>query len=220
MLAIYTLAFGYILQVRWGGADTKSYALVLFAGLIVFNFFTEILTRAPLLIAANPNFVKKVIFPLELLPVAGVLAAAAHAGIGLVMWGLAHWLLIGVPPVTVIAAPVVLLCLMPFLIGVGWLLSALGVVVRDVNQFAAMLGQALLFLSPVFYSVSDAPAVLRSLIGLNPVSLVIEQMRVVLFQGHWPDWSALGGYVVVMTLFALLCLALFRRLRPLFADLV
>lgn len=220
MLAVYTIAFGFILQVRWGGGDTKSYALILFAGLIVFNFFTEILNKAPTLVTANPNFVKKVIFPLELLPVVAVVAAAAHAAIGVVVWLIAYVMLFGWPSFTVIAAPLVLLCLVPFLVGVGWLLSAVGVVVRDVHQLAAMFGHALLFLSPVFYSVGDVPAWLHAAMAFNPLTLVIEQMRMVLYQGHWPNWSGLGLYMLISCAFSTACLAVFRWLRPLFADLV
>ena len=221
MLAVYTVAFGVILQARWAATgDTTDYALMLFAGLIVFNAFSECLNQTTGLITSNPNFVKKVVFPLELLPVITVITALAHALIGIAVWFIGHLLLKGLPPVSALFFPLVLAAFAPLLIGLGWLLSAVGVIVRDIAQLTGVVSHTLLFLTPIFYSIDTAPVFLQQLLALNPLTFVVEQFRNVIFHGYLPDWSALALYAVLSSLFAWSCLAVFRRLRPVFADLV
>src|SRR5258706_3521539 len=221
LLAIYTLAFGVILQAGWGfSCGTADYALMLFAGLIIFNAFSECLAKAPLLIAANPNFVKKVVFPLELLPWVMALTILLHAVIGIAVWLAGYAVLFGPPKPTAILVPAILLCFFPMLLGIGWLLSALGLVARDIGQLTAMLSHALLFLTPIFYSIDAVPDMLRPALMLNPLTFVVEQLRLVLYFGEVPVLRALAVYFALASLFAWASLALFRRLRPRFADLV
>jgi len=221
LLAVYTLAFGVILKARWGGeGGTADYALMLFAGLIVFNTFSECLTRAPSLVASQPNFVKKVVFPLELLPWVMVLAALAHAAIGVLVWLVAYVALFGTPRPSALFFPALFACFAPVLLGFGWLLSALGVMVRDVAQLTALAAHALLFLTPIFYSVDSAPQALRPFLLANPLTFIVEGLRRVLYAGTLPSFTGLAAYFVAACAFAALCLALFRRLRPAFADLV
>jgi lipopolysaccharide transport system permease protein len=221
LLAVYTLAFGVILKAQWGFAGgTGDYALMVFAGLIVFNAFAECLARAPLLVAANPNFVKKIVFPLELLPWVLTLTVLLHALLAVAVWLLVYAVLHGIPPATALFAPLVLAALLPLLLGTCWLLSATGVAVRDVGQLTGLVSHALLFLTPIFYSVDAVPAVMRTLLALNPLTFVVEQMRSVLYLGRAPAWDLLAGYVAASSLFAWLALVLFRRLRRGFADLV
>ena len=221
LLAVYTIAFGVILQARWGLAGgTAEYALMLFAGLIVFNAFSECLSKSTTLVTGNPNFVKKVIFPLELLPVIIVATALIHALIGTAVWLLGYVFLFGTPKATAILFPVVLACFVPVLLGLGWLLSALGVIVRDISQLTGMLSHTLLFLAPIFYSIEAAPPLLQDLLLLNPLTYVVEQFRLVLFHGKVPALQGLAVYFLLASLFAWVSLALFRRLRPTFADMV
>jgi lipopolysaccharide transport system permease protein len=221
LLAVYTIAFGVILRSRWGFAGgTAEYALMLFAGLIIFNLFSECLTKSPTLVTSNPNFVKKVVFPLELLPVIAVATALIHALIGIAVWFLGHILLFGIPKTTAMLFPVILACFVPILLGVGWLLAALGVVVRDISQLTGMLNHTLLFLTPIFYSIEAAPPVLQRLLLLNPLTFVVEQFRLVLFYGQMPALKGLAVYFVLASFFAWGSLVLFRRLRPTFADMV
>ena len=221
MLTVYTIAFGVILKSRWGfSGSTTDYALMLFAGLIVFNTFSECLSKSTTLIISNPNFVKKVVFPLELLPVITVATALIHALIGIAVWFLGYILLLGVPKPTAILFPVILACFVPVLLGLGWLLSALGVIFRDVSQLTGMLTQTLLFLTPIFYSIEAAPPTLQKLLLLNPLTFVVEQFRLVLFYGQMPALKSLAVYFVLASFFAWVSLTLFRRLRPAFADLV
>lgn len=221
LLTVYTIAFGVILKSRWGfSGGTTDYALMLFAGLIVFNAFSECLSKSTTLITSNPNFVKKVVFPLELLPIITVATALIHAMIGMVVWFLGYALLYGVPKATAILFPVILVCLVPILLGLGWLLSALGVIVRDIGQLTGMLSHTLLFLTPIFYSIDAVPPLLQNLLLLNPLTFIVEQFRLVLFYGQLPALKGLAVYFLLASLFAWISLALFRRLRPTFADVV
>lgn len=221
LLAVYTVAFGVVLQARWGfGGGTADYALMLFAGLIVYNAFAECLQKAPALIISNPNFVKKVAFPLEILPLVMALNAMVHALIGIAVWLLFYGIVHGFPRVTVVLVPLVLVCFFPVLLGVGWLLAAIGVVVRDVSQLTNMLSHALLFLTPIFYSIDAVPPAFQAVLLANPLTFMVEQLRLVLYFGQAPVWSALATYFLLSCLFAWMSLLAFRRLRPSFAEMV
>lgn len=193
---------------------------MLFAGLIIFNAFSECLSKSTTLVTSNPNFVKKVVFPLELLPVITVATVLIHALIGIAVWLLGYALLFGIPKTTAILFPLILVCFIPVLLGLGWLLSALGVIVRDISQLTGMLSHTLLFLTPIFYSIEAAPPLLQNLLMLNPLTFVVEQFRLVLFYGQMPALKGLASYFVLASLFAWVSLVLFRRLRPTFADMV
>lgn len=221
LLSIYTIAFGVILKTRWAAAGgTAEYALMLFAGLIVFNAFSECLSKSSTLITANPNFVKKVVFPLELLPVVTVATVLAHAMIAIMVWFLGYLLLFGLPKISAVSFPLIIICLVPVLLGVAWLFSAVGVVIRDISQVTGMLNHALLFLTPVFYSIEAAPPFLKNVLMLNPLTFIVEQLRAVLFLGNMPNYIGLFIYFVFAVFFAWCSLVLFRRLRPTFADMV
>lgn len=221
MLAIYTLAFGVILKARWGFAgDTIDYSFMLFAGLIIFNTFSEVLIKSTSLVSSNPNFVKKIVFPLELLPIICVGTALIHALIGILVWILGYVLLYGSIESTVALFPIVLFCFFPLLLGVSWLLSAVGVVVRDLGQLAGMFNHGLLFLTPIFYSIEAAPPILQNLLALNPLTFIVEQFRLVLFVGLVPVIKGLVLYFALASTFAYGALIIFRKLRPNFADMV
>ena len=221
LLAVYTLAFGVILRMRWGfGGGTGDYALMVFAGLIVFNAFAECLNTAPSLIVANANYVKKVVFPLELLPCVTALTATFHAVVGIAVWFAGYAVLYGAPHPTALLFPAVLACLFPLLLGVGWLLSAIGVAIRDIGQLAALFGHALLFLTPIFYGVDAVPPLLQNVLMANPLTFVVEQLRLVLFQGVAPNVTAMAVYFALACVFAFLSLWVFRRMRPRFAEMV
>jgi lipopolysaccharide transport system permease protein len=221
LLVVYTIAFGVILQARWGSSgSTSEYALLLFAGLIIFNAFSECLNKAPTLIVSNPNFVKKVVFPLELLPVVAAFTALAHALIAMAVWFVGYSVLFGFPKATTVLFPVVLVCFVPVLLGIGWLFSAVGVVVRDVGQLTGMISHTLLFLTPIFYSIDAVPRQLQELLRLNPLTFVVEQFRLVLFFGQAPAMQGLAVYLLLASIFAWAAYVLFCRLRPSFADMV
>jgi lipopolysaccharide transport system permease protein len=221
LLAVYTVAFGVILRARWGfSGGTGDYALMVFAGLIVFNAFAECLTRAPTLVTGNPNFVKRVVFPLEVLPWVMGFTAFFHAFIGIAVWLLGYAVLYGMPHPSVLYVPAIMVCLMPVLLAVGWLLSAVGVAVRDVGQLTGMLTHALLFLTPIFYSIDAVPPLLQGVLMLNPLTFVVEQLRLALFFGERPALRGLAVYFILASLFAWLSLMVFRRMRSSFAEMV
>ena len=222
MLAVFTFVFSAIFQARWGGgSDSKTeFALLLFAGLLVFNLFAECFTRSPTLVLSNVNYVKKVVFPLEILPVVSLLSALFQAFIGVVVWLIAYMIFFGVPHPTVFLLPLVLLPFCFFLMGLSWALASLGVFLRDVTQIIGVLTTALMFLSPIFYPATAFPEDYRYVLYLNPLTTVVEQTRDVLFWGKTPDFFMLGIYWMVSTSIAWLGFAWFQKTRKGFADVL
>jgi len=222
MLAVYTFVFSVVFKARWNtGGDSKTeFALVLFAGLIVFNLFAECINRAPSLILANVNYVKKVVFPLEILPWVSLGSALFHTLISLSVWLIAYVILFGTPHITVLLLPLALLPLPLLIMGLTWGLASLGVYLRDVSQFIGLLTTVLMFLSPIFYPASALPENYRRLILLNPLCLAIEQARDVLFWGKVPDLAALSIYLLASILIAWLGFAWFQKTRQGFADVL
>lgn len=222
MLTIYTFVFGVLFKARWGleGEGRLEFALVLFSGLIIFGLFSECANRAPSLIVSAPQYVKKVQFPLQVLPVVSTLSALAHASISLVVLVIGLWLGMGLVHWTIVWLPLVVLPLLLLSVGLGWLLSALGVFLRDISQMTGIATTAMLFLSPIFYPVSRIPEQLRPYYAINPLSVIIEQTRRVLIWGTSPDWLALSIVTVSTGLLALAGFAWFQRTRRGFADVM
>ena len=222
MLAIYTFVFSVVFNARWGtGNESRTeFALLLFAGLIVFNIFAECVTRAPSLIIANVNYVKKVVYPLEILPFTIMLSALFHGLVSLAVWMLAYLVLFGLPHWTVIYLPVILAPFLLFIMGLSWALAALGVFLRDIAQFVTSITSMLMFLSPIFYPMSALPESFRQIVMFNPLAIVIEMVRAVLYFGQTPDFVAIGAYWVVATICAWLGFALFQKTRKGFADVL
>ncbi len=222
MLAVFTFVFSVVFKARWGdGSDSKTeFALVLFAGLIVFNLFAECINRAPGLILANVNYVKKVVFPLEILPLVALGSAMFHAIISLGVWLSAYFLLFGLPHVTVLLLPLVFMPLALLIMGLSWMLASLGVYLRDVSQFVGILTTVLMFLSPIFYPASALPETYRSFLWLNPLAPAIEQTRNVLFWGKIPGLAMLGVYFLVALFIAWVGFAWFQKTRKGFADVL
>ena len=222
MLAVYTFVFGSVFKSRWeaAGETRAEFPLILFAGLIVFNLFSECLNRAPTLITSNVNFVKKVIFPLEILPLVSLGSAAFHAAVSLIVWLLAHIVLIGMPQVSIILFPLVLLPMVLFVLGITWWLASLGVFLRDVSQIVNVVVTAMMFLSPIFYPASACPAELRRFLVLNPLATTVEQARAVMFFGEWPDWQVFAISLFAGAVTAWGGFAWFQITRKGFADVV
>ena len=216
------LFFSVVFRARWGGGgESKTeFALVLFAGLIVFNLFAECANRAPGLILMNVNYVKKVIFPLEILPWVTLGAALFHAFVSLSVWIVAYCILFGFPHVTVLYLPVVVFPLCLFIVGVSWILASLGVYLRDVSHVVGILTTVLMFLSPIFYPVSALPESYRILLYLNPLMPALEQARDVLFFGNSPNWPVLFGYYAMMSCIAWGGFVWFQKTRKGFADVL
>ena len=222
MLTVYTFFFSTVFKARWSGAEESrtQFAVVLFAGLIVHGMFAEIVNRAPALMTGNVNFVKRVVFPLEILPVVGALSALFHALVSLTVLLVAFVAFNGFLQPTVVLFPLVLLPLIPVTLGVAWTLASLGVFVRDLGQVVGAFTTVLLFLSPVFYPLSALPEAFRPWMKLNPLTFVIEQFRDVLIWGRMPDWTGLLAYTALSVAIAWIGYAWFQKTRTGFADVL
>jgi len=222
LLTVYTFVFQHIFHARWLTAqdsDTE-FALQLYAGLIVFNCFAEFMTRAPRLVVDQPNLVKRVVFPLEILPWSSLASAMFHLLVAALVLVIAAVLRQSYFSPALLALPLVWLAMVPFLLGMGWLLSALGVYLKDIGQVIGLAVTFLQFLSPVFYPVEALPAALRPWLMLNPLTLVIEETRRVTMDGVCPHWGALAAYVAVGLVVAALGAFFFSRARQGFADVL
>jgi lipopolysaccharide transport system permease protein len=223
MLAIYTFVFGFIFQARFGVQLTESkadYAVILFAGLIIHQFLAECITRSPSLIINNVNYVKKVVFPLEVLSWSCMFAALFHLLVSLLVLLGFYVYLQHTLQWTIVLFPLVIFPLIILIMGLCWFLSSLGVFIRDISQIMAMLTIILLFLSPVFYSVNNLPVAFRPFLYLNPLTYIIIQVRDVLLWGKIPNWFGLGIYLLIAIIIALLGYIWFRRTKHAFADVL
>lgn len=222
MLAVYTFVFSEVFQARWAGleAGKGQFAVLLFVGMIVHGLFAECANRSPSMIMSNSNYVKKVLFPLEVLPVVALGSALFHTGISLLVLLLAQWFLTHTLYLTAITFPLVLLPLLIATLGFSWLLAALGVYLRDVGQVIGVLTTVLLFLSPVLYPVAALPAVYQPWLRLNPLTYIIEESRNVLLFGQWPDAQSLVVALLISCAVAALGFAFFQKTRRGFADVL
>ncbi len=223
MLTVYTFVFSVVFKARWGLDPNESktqFAVVLFVGMIVHGLFAEVLNRAPSLILSNVNYVKRVVFPLEILPVITMGAALFHTLISLLVLlsafvifnGYLHW--------TVIFIPLVLLPFIILTLGIAWMLASLGVFVRDIGQTIGIVVTVMMFLSPVFYPVTALPEEFRPLLMANPLTFIIEQSREVMIWGHLPDFAGVALYTIESSVFAWLGFAWFQKTRKGFADVL
>ncbi len=222
MLAVYTLVFRHIFKAKWPGVEdgNMSFALNLFAGLLVFNWAAEFLSRAPRLVTEQPNLVTKVVFPLQVLPWSALLSSFFHALVSCAVW-LAGCLLFGQGlHLSWLALPLVFLALMPTLLGLGWALSALGVYFKDLGEIVGLVMGMLLFLTPVFFPLSVLPDFLQVWVQFNPLAIPIEALRQIGLMGVWPNVSSLLQLFAVGLGVALGGAWLFERSRKGFADVL
>ena len=222
MLAVYTFVFGLVFRARWEGVDDSraAIALVLFAGLMVFSLFSECVNRAPTLILSNVNFVKKVIFPLEIMPWVALGSALFHFAVSLMAWCAFHIVFLGPLKPAMIWLPLLLAPFAMLTLGICWVLASLGVYLRDVTQVVGITTTALMFLSPIFFPLSALPPDLRPYFFLNPLTVPIEQVRTLLLGGHLPPLGDLllnAGYSAVI---AWLGFVWFQKTRKGFADVL
>lgn len=222
MLTIYTFVFSVVLKARWGGADQGNvdFAIIFFAGLIVYFFFAECINGAPLLLVSHTSYIKKTIFPIEILPLVATLTSFFHAlmsfvvlaGLFLFIYGYIHWTIIFLP---IVITPFILLSL-----GLVWVISSVGVYVKDINHVVSMVTTALLFLSPIFYPASALPEFMRPVFHLNPLTFIIEQTRDIMLWGKIPNFSGLFIYYVLGLSIAFLGLHFFHKLKKSFAEVL
>jgi len=223
MLGIYTFIFSEVFQSRWPNINEgsrSSFALILFSGLIAFNFFSECVGRSPYIICSNPNFVKKVIFPLEILPCVTIISTLFHATIGLGILFIFELFAFGKIPATALLLPIAFAPLIFLTMGLTWLLAALGVYLRDIGQTIGIVLTGLLFISPIFFPMSSFPEKWRGLASLNPLAMPIEQIRNVLIFSKEIDTHYLMYYATTSLIIAWLGYAVFQASRKGFADVL
>ncbi len=231
LLAIYTFVFSVVFKAKWktagaaGVADTShgEFALYLFCGMLLFSLFSEVANRAPSMVLANPNYVKKVVFPLEILPVSALLSALFNMAIGYVAW-LCFWFAIrmALPPLTILLLPVVVLPVCLITAGVAWALASLGVFVRDVGHGVALATQALFFVTPIFYGINMVPPAFQYALLANPLTYAVEAVRAVMIEGQltWEDWVWIGVLMAASIPIAIGGYAFFMKSKRAFADVI
>ncbi len=222
MLSVYTFVFRTVFQARWSSNDASNgeFALLLFAGLILFNVFSECVTRAPGLMLENVSYIKKVVFPLEILPVVTLVVSLCNAATGFAILGLFYGPVFGAPPPTLLLLPLPLLPLCLLTLGLSWFLASAGVFLRDIRQFIGVAVTMLMFMSPIFYPSSVIPESMQPVLMLNPLAPILEQARDLLFWGRLPDWPVWFLTTTVSALCAWLGYLWFVKTRKGFADVV
>jgi len=221
LLAVYTFVFGIIFKARWqSSASTEDFALNLFTGLIVFNIFSECISRSSGLILENVNYVKKVVFPLPILSPCIVISSLFHALISLVVLVMFFILVHGLPPLTIFWLPIIWLPFVCLVLGLSWFLSALGVYLRDIGQVVGVAVTATMFLSPIFYPISALPEGVRQWVYLNPLTWVITETRNVILLGGSPDLKMGMAYAAVALIVYLLGYICFVKAEKGFADVI
>ncbi len=221
MLIVYTFVFSVIFKARWPGVTNNlEFAGILFSGLIVYTLFSECISRAPNLILSNVNYVKKVVFPLDIFPWIALASSLFHAFISIAVLLGFMLLLRGAIPWTALFFPLIILPLLLLVMGISWVLTSLGTFIRDIGQGIGIIMMAMMFLSPIFYPASAFPVSYRMFFYLNPLTFIIEQSRAVLLWGELPDWTGLGVYFMVSLFIAWLGFAWFQKTRKGFADVL
>jgi lipopolysaccharide transport system permease protein len=223
LLLVYTFVFSVIFQARWAGMVSSShgeFALILFAGLIPFTVFSESILAAPGLIVANPNYVKKVVFPLEILPVSVLGAALVNSLFSLVIVLLGALLIRGGLSWTLILLPLIYLPLILLCLGLGWFFASLGVFIRDIGPLLGIVVQMLFFLTPIFYPMEAIPQPYQTLLYLNPLTFIVNHFRRVILFGQLPDWGQLAVMTLLTGVVCMLGYVWFMKSKKTFADVV
>lgn len=223
LLLVYTFVFSIVFKARWGTGAEESradFAILLFIGMIIHGVFSECVNRAPSLIVGNVSYVKKVVFPLQILPLVALGSALFHAAVSIVVLLVAKLLVHGSVPWTLLFLPMALLPLLIGTLGIAWVLAALGVFIRDIGQITSLLTTVLLFISPVFYPISSLPAKYQQILLLNPLTFVIEESRRIMFFGTVPDFQRFLLATGVSLLLSWAGFWWFQRTRKGFADVL
>ena len=222
MLVVYTFVFSVVFNARWGleQESRTDFAIILFAGMIVFGLFAEMVNRAPGQIVSNANYVKKVMFPLEILSWVSLGSVLFHSLISLAVLLLAQLVINWTLPWTVVLFPLILLPLIFASLGATWFLAALGVYIRDVGQITTVITTVLMFMSAVFYPISALPERYQAWLRLNPLVLIITESRKVLILGDLPDWRWLGLALLMGLVIAFAGFWWFQKTRKGFADVL
>ncbi len=222
MLAVYTFVFSVVFQSRWPGSSNSEveFALILFSGLIVFTLFSECFVRSPELITSNVNYVKRVVFPVEVLPIVVLGTALFHAIISFLIWFCFYIAFIGIPKIDILLIPIALIPILLIGLGISWIVASLGVYLRDVSQVAMIINMVIMFLSPIFYPISALPEKYRVVVLANPLAYTIEQVRNLIFWGQGMDWFSWAIQLATGLLITSFGFFWFQKTRNGFADVL
>ncbi|NLL77149.1 MAG: ABC transporter permease [Clostridiales bacterium] len=222
MLIIYTFVFSEVFQAKWNIDTSNKYefALVLFCGLSAFNLVGEVMNRATVLIAMNTNYVKKVIFPLEILPVVVTISALFNCAISYIILIVAKLILYHNISSTLYLIFIALVPLVVMSVGLGLFISALSVYLKDVSNIISVLVTVLMYMSPVFFPLSSVPERFRFICEANPMTYIIENFRNVVLYGEYINWKFYGISCIVAFAIYLLGKVVFMRAKEGFADVL
>ncbi|WP_164940694.1 ABC transporter permease [Bradyrhizobium zhanjiangense] len=222
MALVFLFVFGVVFQSRWGveQAQKATFTVTLLIGMVVHGIFSEALSRSPTIVLGNPSFVKKVVFPLEILPIVAVLNALVTASIGLAIVVIVHFAMSGTFSPTLPLLPLVLLPYLLAVLGLVYFLSSVGVYLRDLMQLTGLITMASMFMTPIFYPITAVPEPYRTVLYLNPVTFAVEQARGVALYGEPPDWQGLAIFTLAGAALAWLGYAWFQKTRKGFADVL
>jgi lipopolysaccharide transport system permease protein len=223
MLGVYTFVFSVIFKARWGVESDEgkaAFALALFMGLITFSIFSEVANSAPSLVLSNANYVKKVVFPLEILPFVRLFSALINAvfSLGVLFVGILifnhfiHW--------TALLLPLIWLPMMMFTLGCGYFLASLGVFVRDMGTVIGVLTTIIFFLTPIFYPISAVPEQFRIFCRINPIAIFVEDARRVVLWGLFPDWPWFFFGMALSVAVLIFGFVWFMKSKKAFADVI
>ena len=223
LLVVYAFVFSVVFKAKWTpNSDTSQidFALILFCGMTVFNIFGDTINRAPGLILGYPNYVKKVVFPLEILPVAALVTSLLNALVSLAILVPANLVVNFTISKTIFLFPLILVPLMAFTLGLAWFLASLGVFIRDIGQPVGVIVTMLFFLCGVFFPISALPEKYQFLMKFNPLTMVLEESRRTLMWGELPDWTWLIVATIVSVVVMQLGYMWFMRTKRAFADVI
>ena len=222
ILAVYTFIFTVVFRSSWGEGELGPWGAVLnlFAGLITFNRFAEVVNEAPILVAARRNFVAKVVFPLQILSVVSVLTALFRAIINVMILLTFQLLIVRSLSFSLLWLPMVWLPLLMIALALSWLMSSLGVFLRDLPQVTSLLAMLLVFMSAVFYPLSPLPISMRLAFSLNPIAELVHQTRLVLIQAEQPNPTYLLIALVLSFVAAEAAIRFFERIRHSVASVI
>ncbi|PSV10556.1 ABC transporter permease [Photobacterium leiognathi] len=221
MLGIYTFIFSVVFKAKWGvGGDKYEFAMLLFSGLIVFNLFSDIISRSSLLIVSHSNYVKKVIFPVEILPWVVTISSLVNFLISFVIWFVFYITLIGLPSIEILLIPIVIVPFCFLCAGLSYFISAIGVYLRDLNQIISLMITAIMFMTPIFYPISAIPEKYQSIMYINPLTNVIEMFRDLAIFGNDIKIYSFIIYLLSSLFVYILGYLSFKSLRKGFSDVL
>lgn len=223
LLLIYTFVFGVVFQSRWPNAKTNNlgeFAVILFCGLSTFNIFSEAINRSTSIIISSQSYVKKVVFPLEIFPIILFNTALFHGAISFFILLVANLIMGGAIYWTILLLPIVLLPMYFLSLGLMWLLSSLGVFVRDVGYTIGLILQVLIFLTPIFYTIDSIPQSLRWVVELNPLTQIVNNIRSIVLWGDVPNWQSYFVWLIIDIVIMILGYAWFMKTKKAFADVI